>query len=126
MTYIFLCWKNTSRDKIMPDQQIADSGLTLFQQKILKDILKPFVNKIDMVGLFGSRATGKYRENSDIDMVIYGDLKEDDINRLWTLFDTSLLPIKVDVQAYSLITYTPLKKHIDMVMQPLFLKEDLL
>ena len=67
-----------------------------------------------------------YRDNSDIDMVIYGNLKEDDINRLWTLFDASPLPIKVDVQAYSLITYEPLKNHIDAVMKPLFMKKDLI
>jgi len=104
---------------------MPNNGLTPLQQKIIKEILQPFVNKIDRVGLFGSRATGLYRENSDIDMVIYGDLKEDDVNRLWTLFDASPLPMKVDIQAYSLIAYPPLKKHIDEVMQPLFMKEDL-
>jgi len=101
------------------------NGLTPLQQKIIKEILRPFINKIDKVGLFGSRATGLYRENSDIDMVIYGDLNEDDVNRLWTLFDASPLPMKVDIQAYSLIAYPPLKKHIDEVMQPLFMKNDL-
>jgi predicted nucleotidyltransferase len=110
----------------MPDKHIADHGLTPLQQKIIKEILQPFANQIDKVGLFGSRATGLYRNNSDIDMVIYGDLKEDDVNRLWTLFDSSPLPIKVDIQAYSLITYPPLKKHIDEVMKPLFIKNDLI
>ncbi|CAO5673885.1 MAG: hypothetical protein CNLJKLNK_01372 [Holosporales bacterium] len=105
---------------------MTDDGLTPLQKTIIREILRPFVNKIDMVGLFGSRATGAYRDNSDIDMVIYGDLKEDDVNRLWTLFDASPLPIKVDIQAYSLITYPPLKKHIDEFMKPLFLKEELL
>ncbi|CAO5682266.1 MAG: hypothetical protein HEEMFOPI_01646 [Holosporales bacterium] len=109
----------------MLDKHIANNGLTSSQQKILKEILQQFVNQIDMVGIFGSRATGLYRENSDIDIVIYGTLKENDINRLWTLFDSSPLPIKVDVQAYSLIAYEPLKKHIDEVMKPLFLKNDL-
>lgn len=101
---------------------ISNNGLTITQKKIIKEILQPFTNQIDMVGLFGSRATGLYRDNSDIDMVIYGDFKEEDANRLWTLFDASSLPLKVDVHIYSLITYPPLKYHIDSVMQPLFLK----
>ena len=110
----------------MSDDQMANNGLTPSQKKTLKEILRPFANQIDMVGLFGSRATGLYRDNSDIDMVIYGYLGEDDANRLWTLFDASPLPIKVDVNVYSLITYAPLKQHIDAVMQPLFGKDDLL
>lgn len=110
----------------MSENEIAHNGLTHSQKKILKEILQPFANQIEKVGLFGSRATGLYRDNSDIDMVIYGNLREKDVNHLWTLFDASPLPIKVDVNAYSLITYPPLKEHIDAVMQPLFWKEDLL
>lgn len=110
----------------MPDNQIANNGLTPSQKNILKEILRPFANQIDMVGLFGSRARGLYRDNSDIDLVIYGNLSEDESNRLWTLFDASPLPIKVDVNIYALITYAPLKQHIDAVMQPLFSKDDLL
>src|SRR3569833_3149786 len=104
---------------------MADA-LTPAQKAILQNILHPFAEKIDRVGLFGSRATGVHRENSDIDLVIYGDLTEADTNRLWTLFDASTLAVKVDVHVYSLITYSPLKKHIDAVMSPLFSKEELL
>ena len=102
-----------------------DHGLTPAQQKIIKDILQDFANKIDKVGLFGSRATASYRDHSDIDLVIYGNLTEKDENRLWTLFDTSSLPMKVDVHVYSLMTYAPLKKHIDDAVKLLFVKEDL-
>lgn len=104
---------------------MADNGLTPAQKKIIKDILRPFAKKIDKVGLFGSRATGLHRENSDIDLVIYGNLTEADANRLWTLFDVSALAVKVDVHVYPLITYPPLKDHIDASMRPLFEKEDL-
>lgn len=103
---------------------MADDGLTPSQREILKDILRPFAQKIDKVGLFGSRATGLHRENSDIDLVIYGNLTEEDARRLWTLFDASVLAVKVDVHVYSLITYAPLKEHIDAVVKPLFSKKD--
>ncbi len=100
-------------------------GLNKEQLDIIKKILCPYAKNIEKVGLFGSRATGKYRSNSDIDMVLYGDLDEKTLDRIWTLFEESLLPVKVDVSAYNLIDYPPLKAHIDEVMKVLFTREEL-
>ena len=100
-------------------------GLTDRQLGILRDILTPYAEKIERVGLFGSRATGKARANSDIDMVLYGTLDETDIDRLRTLFDESGLALKVDLVGYSLVDYPPFKKHIDNVMQILLTQSDL-
>jgi uncharacterized protein len=97
-------------------------GLTEWQLKIIADILRPYADKIEMVGLFESRVTGRYRENSDIDLVLYGNLQESDVDRLHTLFAESSLPLKVDVTAYDLVDYPPLKSHIAKVMRPLFAK----
>ncbi len=105
---------------------MSDNGLTIYQINIIKRILHPFANKIHSVGLFGSRAKGTYRENSDIDMVIYGSLNEEDVDRIWTLFDASDLPVRVDLNVYHLIAYPPLKRHIDAVVQPLFSQQELL
>lgn len=82
--------------------------------------------KIDRVALFGSRATGKYRDNSDIDLVIYGDIDEKIIDRLWTLLNESNLPYKVDLNAYHLIDYPPFKAHIDEFNKTLFTQSELL
>ena len=95
-------------------------GLTDGQLRIITDIMRPFTDKITTVGLFGSRATGTYRDNSDIDIVLYGHLSEADIDRLYTIFEESSLPLKVDVTAFDLIDYPPLKAHIMAVMRPLF------
>lgn len=105
---------------------MTDNGLTIKQKEILKDILRPFASKIESVGIFGSRATGLHRDNSDIDLIIYGSLTEHDTDRLWTLFDSSPLALKVDVNVYSLITYPPLKVHIDKTVIPLFSNEEIL
>ena len=78
-----------------------------------------------MVGLFGSRATGTARPNSDVDLVVYGDIGQPVVDRLWTLFDESGLARTVDVVAYDLIEHPPLKAHIDAVMVPLFSRADL-
>ncbi|MCX5920763.1 MAG: nucleotidyltransferase domain-containing protein [Candidatus Melainabacteria bacterium] len=95
-------------------------GITLEQLKIIHTILKPFSNEITHVGLFGSRATGAYKPYSDIDLVLYGNVADTTLSRLWTLFDESILPVKVDLQAYNLIEYAALKAHIDSVVKPLF------
>ena len=100
-------------------------GLNPQYLHVIRHILQPYAQKIDVVGLFGSRAQGTYKENSDIDIVLYGDLTEGDMNRIYSLFDECLLPVSVDVKAYHLLDYPPLKKHIDTVMHVIFTREDL-
>lgn len=63
---------------------------------------------------------GTYRPNSDIDLVLYGPVPETVVTDLKNAFEESILPMRVDVVAYDLITYPPLKAHIDAVMQPLY------
>lgn len=104
---------------------MSEHGLTDAQLRILRGILSLYAGQIDRVGLFGSRATGKFRDNSDIDLVIYGPIDQPAIDRLWTLFDASALPIKVDVVAYDLIQHPPFKQHINSCMKPLFEKGEL-
>ena len=99
---------------------MSNNGLTLRDLETIQQVLKPFSAQIEQVGLFGSRATEAYRPNSDIDLVLYGDaLDEQTIDRIGTLFAESSLPYKVDVKAYHLVNYLPLKEHIDTVFQPL-------
>jgi predicted nucleotidyltransferase len=105
---------------------MVNHGLTEKQLELIKHVLAPYTKQIDKVCLFGSRATGSYRENSDIDLVIHGVTEEKVINRLWTLFDESSLPYKVDVKGYELTTYPPLKLHMDDTETLLFTKDDLL
>lgn len=101
-------------------------GLNPHDLSLIKHMLTPFAKHVTMVGIFGSRATGKYRPNSDIDLLLYGDLSEKMVDRITSDFTESLLPITVDVQAYDLIAYTKLKQHIDAVMQPLFTQQELI
>ena len=91
-------------------------GLGPEAMSIIGSILSLYSDKIEVIGLFGSRAQGTYRDNSDIDIVVYGTLTRSDIDHINTLFDESLLPVKVDIIAYHLIDYPPLKAHIDATM----------
>lgn len=105
---------------------VQNNQLGADKVKIIREILCEFAQKIDRVGLFGSYATGAARKNSDVDLVVYGMLTQSDVDRIWTLFEDSSLSVPVDVIAYNLAIYPPLKRHIDSVMRPLFEKRDLL
>ncbi len=105
--------------------QTFEHGLSISQLETLKTILNqcPFV--IEKVSIFGSRATATYKSYSDIDLVLYGSISESGIDRLWTLFNESNLPYKVDINAYHLIHYPPLKRHIDQFGKVLFTQDEL-
>jgi predicted nucleotidyltransferase len=100
-------------------------GLTPNQIESIAAILRPYAEKIKIVGLFGSRAKGTYRANSDIDLAIDGELSEEELERIYTLFDESQLPFKIDVNVLALIDYQPLKEHIKTAFHPLLTQDDL-
>ncbi|MGU9961560.1 MAG: nucleotidyltransferase domain-containing protein [Candidatus Puniceispirillales bacterium WSBS_2018_MAG_OTU23] len=101
-------------------------GLTNNDLDIMKQILLPYRDDITQISLFGSRATGLYRDNSDIDLVIYSKiLDENDQDRLYTLFQDSLLAKHVDPLIYQWVNYSPLKQHIDTSAKILWMQDDL-
>ena len=104
---------------------VRNIAITKREREIVRGVLSPYAEKIDEVAVFGSRAMGTARPASDIDLVIYGDLSEDQISRLWSLFDQSSLAVTVDIADYSRVAHAPLKRHIDAVAIPLFTRADL-
>ncbi|MHC8509970.1 MAG: nucleotidyltransferase domain-containing protein [Rhodospirillales bacterium] len=101
-------------------------GLNEAQLGKILDVLAPFAERIERVSLFGSRARGTPRTNSDIDLVLYGaDVGESLVDRLWTLFQESSSPLKVDVAAYDLVKNPVIKFHIERAGKPLFTQDDL-
>ena len=69
--------------------------------------------ELNEVVLFGSRATGKATDHSDIDLAtkgIVGDLR---LGRLSLDLEDLDIPQMCDVLAYERIKYAPLKRHID-------------
>lgn len=96
----------------------APHGLTETQWAIVQDVLARFASQGIRFAVFGSRATGRARRNSDIDLVVYGTDAQtaDDIK---IAFDESPLVLTVDVVAYEKIANPALKAHIDRVAVPL-------
>lgn len=92
---------------------------------IVRRVLAPFAARIERVGLFGSRALGNAKPESDIDLVLWGELDDATVARLWTLFDQSGLAVSVDIVIYGPALPPPFRRHIDQVARLLFRREDL-
>ena len=72
--------------------------------------------------LYGSRAKGKYRAGSDIDLSFMSDddFGRTDLLRIASDFDDSDMPYFVDVSAYKNLSNSDLKAHIDRVGKILY------
>ena len=103
-----------------PADPKANHGLTERQLEHVLAILATKAEHITGVDVFGSRATGRWRTESDLDLVLHGDLSEKDIARLWTLFHESSLPFSVDIRSYDLANYAASKQRMDRMRRPLF------
>lgn len=101
---------------------IDSFGLSAADKETLHEILNTAAKRIERVAVFGSRATGRYRPNSDLDLVLYGSVDAAICDRLWTLLQESSLPFSVDLVNYATITNPALRAHIDAVACPLFVR----
>jgi uncharacterized protein len=75
---------------------------------------------IARVCIFGSRAKGNFRNESDVDLAIFGDVDGVLASLVASELDELPLPYQFDVQAYPCIKHAPLLEHIDRVGLPFF------
>lgn len=95
------------------DQHIIDTLIAVFEQH----------SKVDKALVFGSRAKGNYRPDSDIDIAIKGqDLNTDDIIAMSVEFEESGIAYKIDLINYDTIKEPDLKNHIDRVSIEMYSK----
>lgn len=88
------------------EQHIIDKLIAVFEQN----------SKVDKALVFGSRAMGNYRSDSDIDIAIKGqDLSTDDIIAMSVEFEEKGITHKIDLINYHSIKEPDLKDHIDRV-----------
>lgn len=76
----------------------------------------PQFPSIEKAVLFGSRALGNHRNNSDIDIALFGSaLTFKDVALLEALVDDLGSPFKVDFCHYEQLDNPALREHIDQV-----------
>ena len=69
--------------------------------------------QVEQAVLYGSRATGNYRNGSDIDLALFGDdLNLQTLCRIMNAIDDLMLPYSVDLVIFGQVSDTDLKAHI--------------
>jgi len=69
--------------------------------------------KIREAIIYGSRATGSYREGSDIDITFKGELSFDNLLEIEKALDDLMLPYTFDLSIYNNLSHDKLMKHIN-------------
>ena len=88
------------------EQHIIDKIISVFEANA----------KVDKAYVFGSRAKGNYRPDSDIDIAIKGiDITLDDILKMSVAFEDKGIKNKIDLIDYTSIKEPALQEHIDRV-----------
>lgn len=94
--------------------------LSKAQSSIVAAILADRIDRIGPVKVYGSRATGRARPGSDLDLVVFGPASEKDLTDLWVAFEESDLPIKVDVVVWDKIASPRFRNEIARHAVPFF------
>jgi predicted nucleotidyltransferase len=86
-------------------------GLSQEQIAMIVDVLRE-TGALKAV-VYGSRAKGNWRDNSDVDIAVFGT--DVNIGSLNLRLDELPMPYKFDVTGYESITHAPLREHIGRV-----------
>ena len=86
-------------------------GLSKISYEKIKKIIQKYPEY--QFKVFGSRARGNYKEGSDIDIAVYGELKNQDKIKILNDFDLLDIPYMIDIVFYEDLTKTELKTAID-------------
>lgn len=89
--------------------------LTDTERAIVLRLLQAHRGELDKALVFGSRATGRARSGSDIDIALVGVKNPATVDRLRTDFEESLLAVTVDLVDYDRLANPKLRAHIDSV-----------
>lgn len=92
----------------------AKDGLNDQQRQAIIAVFRLFP-QIESALLYGSRALGRYREGSDIDISLVGDIDMMTLNRISLQLDDLLLPYEIDLSVFRDIDNIDLINHIQRV-----------
>lgn len=93
---------------------MIDCGLSKKELEAIRSVFLSYP-KVESVKIFGSRAKGNYRPNSDIDLVIIGNVDQLEAEEILNELDDLPLPYLFDVKALNQISSSELIDHIKRV-----------
>ena len=78
--------------------------------------LLEYYPEVEQATLYGSRATGNYKNGSDIDLTLYGQaLTFSTLNKIIDDLDSLFLPYTIDISIFANITDPDIIDHIQRV-----------
>ena len=86
-------------------------GLSKISYEKIKKIIQKYPEY--QFKVFGSRARGNYKEGSDIDIAVYGELKNQDKIKILNDFDLLDIPYMIDIVFYQDLVKEEFKIAID-------------
>jgi predicted nucleotidyltransferase len=86
-------------------QKTTDELMSIFEKYI----------GIEKVIIYGSRAKGNYKEGSDIDLTLIGNVQRQDLMNILEEIDDSYIPYLFDISIYNDLNSESLKEHINRV-----------
>jgi len=92
-------------------------GLDDKEIAMIQDVLCRYPEVVG-VNVYGSRALGSFRHNSDIDLVLIGEIDRRTQGIIMASLDELGLPYIFDVCVYGDIDHAPFKEHIDTYGKP--------
>lgn len=95
-------------------QPMAHDGLTTGQRRAIGEVLARFP-QVESAVLYGSRAMGRYRPGSDIDLTLKGTIDLATLNRIALALDDLMLPLTFDLSVWEDIDNPALREHIQRV-----------
>ena len=101
---------------------MKDIGLAPHELDLIRGVFRRFPT-ISEVALYGSRAKGTYRPESDIDLALVGVDDDVEAEAVADELDELPLPYRFDVKAYGGIKYGPLREHIARVGVSLYRRD---
>jgi predicted nucleotidyltransferase len=84
------------------------------EAKLLADVFRAHP-EISEVRIFGSRAKGTHKPESDVDLALWGNVSELGAEAIAAELDELPLPYRFDVLPFDLIKLQPLREHIERV-----------
>lgn len=90
------------------------TGLSAAEIGLLAAVLRQFP-QVERGVLFGSRAKGNARPNSDIDLALYGSIDDLTVERIAMAMDELPMPYLLDVKAVASLKNPALIDHIQRV-----------
>lgn len=99
---------------------MTDTGLDNIEITKIRSVFSKHP-EVERAVLYGSRAIGRHKPHSDIDLSLIGDISMEIQQQIEFELDDLLLPYKFDVSVFHKITNPEFKDHIDRVGREFYL-----